>query len=158
MSGLKIAPIKLRQANEYIERVHRHHGATRGMQFAVAVVDEHGEIHGVGVAGRPVSRVRQAEGYLEVTRVATDGSKNACSMIYGSLARAGQALGYPRHRIQTYILESETGASLRAAGWVHDGAAGGGSWSRDGRPREDRAPTEAKVRYLAGPKPGGSGS
>lgn len=150
---LRLAPIRLKQANEYIERVHRHHGPTRGMQFAVAVVDEFGELHGVGIAGRPVSRVLQAEGYLEVTRVATDGTPNACSMIYGSLRRAGIALGYEPHRILTYILESETGASLRASGWVHDGAAGGGSWSRDGRERIDKAPTERKVRYIAGHRP-----
>jgi hypothetical protein len=79
---------------------------------------------------------------LEVTRLATDGHKNACSFLYGCAARAAFALGYAR--IGTYTLPIEGGASLRAAGWRLMGERGGGSWSRDSRPRDDKAPTETK--------------
>jgi hypothetical protein len=75
---------------------------------------------------------------LEVSRVATDGCPNACSALYGAAARLGKALGYSR--IITYILDSEVGVSLRAAGWVQDpGSYGGVSWQN--RPgRHDRNP------------------
>lgn len=147
--SLTISPISLRQANEYIETHHRHHGPARGHKFSVAVIDEMGGIRGVGIAGRPVSRILDQQGYLEVIRVATDGTRNACSMIYGALRRAGIALGYEPDRIITYTLESESGASLRASGWVSDGPAGGGSWSRPGRERVDSHPIERKQRWRA---------
>jgi hypothetical protein len=147
---LQLMPISLRQANEYVRDVHRHHPPTRGHKFSVAVIDDEGAIRGVGIAGRPVSRMLDAQGYLEVVRVATDGTHNACSMLYGSLRRAAIALGYPPERIITYTLSSESGGSLRASGWVVDGATSGGSWSRADRPRDDKHPTEAKTRWRAG--------
>ena len=61
---------------------------------------------------------------LEVTRLCTDGTKNACSFLYGKAARAAFALGY--RRIGTYTLPDEGGASLRAAGWKLIGERGGG--------------------------------
>lgn len=74
-------------------------------------------------------------------------------MIYGALRRAGVALGYPAEKIVTYTLASESGGSLRAAGWHDDGLAGGGEWGRKARPREVVAPTEAKRRWRAAPLP-----
>lgn len=148
---LRIAPISLREANRFVDALHRHHGPAQGHRFSVSVVDEHGEVHGVGIAGRPVSRVLQAEGYLEVLRICTDGSRNACSMLYGALRRAGIALGYPAERIITYTLASEEGGSLRAAGWHDDGPAGGGRWHRAARPRRDAAPIQTKRRWRAAP-------
>lgn len=147
---LRLQPLTLRAANAYIAEVHRHHPPTRGHKFSVGVVDAAGELRGVGIAGRPVSRMLDADGYLEVVRVATDGTKNACSMIYGSLRRAGVALGYPPHKIITYTLAAESGASLRASGWLPDGSTSGGSWSRAGRAREDNHPLEPKQRWRAG--------
>lgn len=147
---LKLQPITLREANAYVRDVHRHHEPVGGHKFSVAVVDETGELRGVGIAGRPKARMLQAEGYLEVVRVATDGAPNACSMLYGALRRAGLALGYEAAKIITYTLASEPGASLRASGWVEDGRTAGGSWDRPGRPRDDRHPTEPKTRWRAG--------
>ena len=83
---------------------------------------------------------------LEVIRLVTDGTHNACSMLYGAAARAGAALGFIR--IQTYILDSEPGTSLRAAGWTDEGEAGGGQWKHtDGQPRRTDQPTGMKRRY-----------
>lgn len=152
---LRVSPIGLRAANSFIEERHRHHGPTRGHKFSVSIVDERGDVRGVGIAGRPVSRMLDQEGYLEVVRVCTDGTRNACSMIYGALRRAGIALGYEPCKIITYTLQSETGGSLRAAGWHDDGVAGGGSWDRGSRPRVDTAPTDAKRRWRAAPLTGG---
>lgn len=150
---LTVEPIGLRAANAYVSEHHRHHKAARGHKFSVSVRDDFGRLRGVGIAGRPVSRMLDRDGYLEVVRVCTDGTRNGCSMIYGSLRRAGVALGYPPHKIITYTLASESGASLRAAGWIDDGLAGGGSWDRADRPRADVAPTETKRRWRAGRVP-----
>lgn len=147
---LTLAPIGLRAANDYVRNVHRHHGAVRGHKFSVSVVDGLGDVRGVGIAGRPKSRELDAQGYLEVVRVATDGTPNACSMLYGALRRAGIALGYSAGRIITYTLESESGASLMASGWRRDAVTRGGSWDRVDRMREDKHPTEPKTRWRAG--------
>lgn len=82
---------------------------------------------------------------LEVTRLCTDGAKNACSFLYSAAVRAVFALGY--RRVGTYILASETGVSLRAAGWKLLGKRGGGSWSRTARHRTDNHPVEEKWLY-----------
>lgn len=150
---LRVEPIGLRAANAYVSEHHRHHKASRGHKFSVSIRDTDGVLHGVGIASRPRSRMLDRDGYLEVVRVCTDGTRNGCSMIYGSLRRAGVALGYPPHKIITYTLASESGVSLRAAGWVDDGLAGGGSWDREDRPRKDPAPTETKRRWRAGRVP-----
>jgi hypothetical protein len=144
---LKTAPISLKAANAWVVENHRHHGPVTGHKFSVSVVDDEGVIRGVGIAGRPVGRYLDAQGYIEIVRVATDGSKNACSMLYGSLRRAAIALGYEPEKIITYTLGSEDGGSLRASGWVVDGHTSGGSWHSEKRPRVDKHPTEPKTRW-----------
>jgi hypothetical protein len=84
----------------------------------------------------------------EITRLATDETKNACSFLYAACTRAAKALGY--RRLLTYILCSEPGESLKALtqmGWKEVGGAGGGTWSRKDRPRDDKHPIEPKVRW-----------
>jgi hypothetical protein len=82
---------------------------------------------------------------LEVTRLCTDGTANACSFLYGAARRAAFALGY--RRLGTYLLASENGASVRAAGWRMVGEVKGRSWSCPSRPREDKHPTVDKHLY-----------
>ena len=81
-----------------------------------------GRLAGVAIVGRPVSRYLDDGLTLEVNRLCTDGTKNACSFLYGAAARAAKVLGY--HRIVTYILDTESGVSLRASGWRVRGAGG----------------------------------
>jgi hypothetical protein len=147
--SLRLAPIGLRAANAYVAEVHRHHDPVRGHKFSVAVLDDDGQLVGVGIAGRPKALKLDQAGYLEVVRVATNGAPNACSMIYGALRRAGIALGYDAEKIITYTLESESGGALRASGWHEDGITAGGSWSRPGRERDDHHPLEPKRRWHA---------
>ena len=64
-----------------------------------------------------------------------DGTKNACSMLYGAAWRAAKALGY--RRLITYTLPAEGGASLKASGWNLVGERGGGNWNVKSRPRID---------------------
>lgn len=114
------------------------------MKFAIAA-EAYGQIIGVAIVARPVARLLDDGKTLEVARLCTTGERNACSMLYGACARIADAMGYDR--IITYILESEPGTSLRATGWVNEGTAGGGTWSRPNRSREDKHPLERKVRY-----------
>jgi hypothetical protein len=126
---------------------HRHHGMVQGAKFALAVADESGLIVGVAIVGRPVSRCLDNGSVLEVTRVATIGTPNACSALYGAAWRVARAMGYTC--IITYTLASESGVSLRAAGWRLVAESKGGSWSRPSRLRLDRHPTEPKLRWQA---------
>lgn len=145
--GLEVTPISLAEANAFVAANHRHHKPVPGAKFALAVSDEAGQVRGVAIVGRPVARMSDNGWTLEVNRCCTDGSKNACSMLYGAAWRAARALGYKR--LVTYTLPEEGGASLRAAGWKMLGQAGGGSWDRKSRPRVDTAPTQAKLLWEA---------
>jgi hypothetical protein len=144
---LQIVPCELAEANAFIEQHHRHHGRVVGHRFSISVADELGEIRGVAVIGRPVSKGLDDGWTLEVTRVATDGCPNACSALYAAAWRAGRAMGY--QRLVTYTLNSESGTSLRAAGWKLVGEVRGRSWSRPKRPRVDKHPLQHKLRWEA---------
>jgi hypothetical protein len=145
---LFVVPCSYEQARVVIERLHTHHLPAQGAKFCLAAADEHGEVHGAAMVGRPVARMLDDGWTLEVTRLATDGSRNACSLLYGAAWRAARALGY--RRMVTYTLESEQGASLRASGWRQVAVTSGGSWSCPSRPRIDRHPLEAKRRWMVG--------
>jgi hypothetical protein len=141
---LRVVPITFRDANEFVRKFHRHHKPVVGCKFCIAVSDRE-KIVGVAIVGRPVSRVLDNGVTLEVNRTCTNGTPNANSMLYGAARRVAKALGY--HRLLTYTLPVESGASLRAAGWICAGAAGGGSWGCPSRPRTDKAPTEKKLKW-----------
>jgi hypothetical protein len=147
--GLQLCPIGLRAANAFVAGYHRHHGPSRGHKFSIAVADSRGAIRGVAIAGRPVARRLDDGSHLEVLRVCTDGTPNVCSMLYGATRRAALAMGYRAENVITYTLESESGASLRAAGWRLDGLAKGGGWDRPSRTRVDAHPTDRKLRWRA---------
>lgn len=144
---LWVVPLELAEANAMVAAMHRHHKPTVGHRFSLGAVDEAGVLHGAAIVGRPVARLAgHPRDVLEVVRLVTDGTPNACSILYAAAARAGAAMGYKR--IQTYILDSETGASLRGAAWVDEGAAGGGQWKHtDGKPRRTDQPTTIKTRW-----------
>lgn len=144
MKALRLVPITFKAANEFVRRFHRNHKPVVGHKFSLAVAIGE-EICGVAIVGRPVARMADDGKTLEVNRLCTTGAKNACSMLYSAAWRAAQPLGY--QRLITYTLPSEGGASLRAAGWALAGDAGGGSWSREDRKREDKAPLETKHRW-----------
>jgi L-amino acid N-acyltransferase YncA len=142
---LEVVPITFRAANAYVGAVHRHHRPVIGCKFAVAVADVAGEIRGVAIAGRPVARALDDGRTLEVNRCATDGARNACSMLYRAAWRAARAMGY--RRLVTYTLPEEGGASLRAAGFRLVGLTEGGGWNCNARPRADAHPLQRKHRW-----------
>lgn len=142
---VKACPLELKQANEFVDSLHRHHDAVHRDKFRIgAEVD--GKLVGVVQVGRPVSRMLDDGRTLEVVRLCTDGTKDVCSFLYAKAARIAKEMGYSR--IITYILDSESGTSLKACGWVFDGTTGGGAWSRPSRPRHTTAPTVPKKRYV----------
>lgn len=129
---LHLMPISYADACAFVVQHHRHHTAPQGHKFSVAVTDGD-EVRGVIMVGRPVARHFDNGLTLEVTRCCTDGTSNACSLLYGAAWRAARAMGY--QRLVTYTLASEGGVSLRAAGWkvVHETK--GGQWTCPSRPR-----------------------
>lgn len=142
---LRIKHIELKDANEFVAQHHRHHKPVTGHRFSIACYDND-RLCGVAIIGRPVARMIDQYNTVEVLRLCTDGTHNACSFLYAASKRAAKALGYKR--IITYILQSESGISLAASGWqcINENA-GGGSWNVPSRPREDKAPTEPKKLY-----------
>ena len=133
---MEVTPINLEEANAFVAKLHRHHKPVPGCKFCVAV-SEGDKVVGVAIVGRPVARMLDDGCTLEVNRCCTDGTKNACSMLYGAAWRAAKALGY--RRVITYTLPEEGGASLRASNWKCLGLRGGGNWNSKSRPRIDTA-------------------
>ena len=143
---LCLVPCSIAEAKAFVREHHRrHHPPVSGL-FAVAV-GLGDAVVGVAIVGRPSARELQDGFTAEVTRVATVGTKNACSLLYGAAWRACRALGY--RRLVTYIAQDERGVSLRAAGWRQVAATKAESWSRARRPRVDHAPRQAKFRWEA---------
>lgn len=142
---LSLVPITFAEAKQFVLEHHRHHAPCLSHKFSIAVADETGAVRGVAIVGRPVARYMDDGWTLEVNRVATDGAENACSMLYAAAWRAARALGY--RKVITYILGSEPGTSLKAAGWKCLGECGGGPWNCKSRPRVDTHPTQRKIRF-----------
>ncbi|MGW0662178.1 XF1762 family protein [Streptodolium elevatio] len=145
MSSLTIVPMHFRDACAFITAHHRHHRPPQGMKFALGVAAPDGVV-GVAVVGRPVARLLDDGLTLEVTRTCTDGTRNANSKLYGAAWRAARALGY--RRLISYTEAGESGAGLRAAGFVavaelapHHG------WTRTGRPRRPQERAVARTRW-----------
>jgi hypothetical protein len=141
---LEIVRIDLAEANAFVRLHHRHHSTVVGHIFSIGA-SELGRICGVAIIGRPVSRMRDDGETAEVTRLCTDGTKNACSFLYGAAARAAFALWFKR--IGTYILSSEPGTSLTAANWRLIGERGGRTWNSKSRPRVDKHPLQRKLLF-----------
>ena len=141
---LTLTPVSLAEANAFVAQHHRHHKPVTGHKFSIGCTAE-GRLVGVAIVGRPVSRYLDNGLTLEVNRLCTDGTKNACSMLYAAAWRAARARGY--EKIITYTLDTESGASLRAAGWTCAGLAGGKRWTESRRPAADLYPAQMKYRY-----------
>ena len=142
--NLAIRPITLKRANEFVQQYHRHHKPTAGHKFSICVMRDN-EICGVAICGRPVSRHLDDGLTLEINRLCTDGTYNACSILYGACARIAKNMGYKK--IITYILESENGASLKASNYVCEGKAGGVVWTGKRSGRDNGVPRELKTRW-----------
>lgn len=129
LEKFKVRPIDLKTANRFVVENHRHHKQVKGHKFSIGayLLDS---LIGVAICGRPVSRHLDTGLILEVTRLCTDGTKNACSFLYSTSARIAREMGY--EKIITYILQSEHGISLIASGWkCEEKSCGGTKWTRN---------------------------
>jgi hypothetical protein len=134
---LRLVPVNFQNACSFVEMWHRHHSAPVGCKFCIGVADESDVLRGVAIVGRSVARALDDGTTLEVTRTATDGTRNVNSMLYGASCRAAFALGY--RRLVTYTQTGESGSSLRAAGWTIVAQRPPRSgWDTPSRPRDDR--------------------
>lgn len=141
---MQIIPITFKEASKFVNSYHRHHKATVGCKFCIGVKKDD-KLVGVAICGRPVSRYLDNGLTLEINRLCTDGTRNACSMLYSACVRVAKEMGYKK--IITYILESENGASLRASNFKYDGIAGNKIWSGE-RKKDNGVPQEMKKRYV----------
>lgn len=141
---LQVRPVPFGQAVCAV--YHRHLKPPVGHVFSLGVFVDR-RLVGVAIVGRPVARLLDDGRTLEITRVAADGTRNACSALLGACRREARRRSIKR--LVTYTLPAESGVSLRAAGFRPDGRAGGGRWDRDGRPRADGHPVERKMRWVA---------
>jgi len=151
-----VAPTTIAKANAFVAAHHRHNKPVRGARFAISALLD-GELVGVAIVGRPVSRVLDDGLTAEVTRCCTDGVKRAldnghtvpiCSMLYAASWRAWCAMG--GRKLVTYTLAVEPGSSLRAAGWqiVGEVKQEPNGWSRRARERAGQdVDGQAKFRW-----------
>jgi len=149
---LSLAPCTLAEANAFVGAHHRHHQPTPVAKFSIAAVKD-GQVVGVVIVGLPKARMSMDGWTLEVTRLATDGTRNVCSLLYGAARRTAFALGYSR--ILTYTLAEEEGASLRASGFILEADIPARSWKLERMPNggrfcDDRNPVVPKKRWSAG--------
>lgn len=114
--AVTIVPCTLTEAAEFVLNFHRHNKPPQGGLFAAGASDGD-ELVGVAIVGRPVARMMQDGFTAEVIRCCVrDGApKGTPSALYGACWRAAKALGW--RKLITYTLQTESGASLRGAGW-----------------------------------------
>lgn len=143
--SFRAVPLSREQANAFIAVHHRHHKPSVGDKFRVGA-ELDGRLVGVAVVGRPIARCFDNGTIVEVTRLCTDGTPNACSFLYSRCARIAREFGYAK--IITYILGTEPGVSLVASGWVMDKEVPGREWSCPSRPRQTSAPACDKQRWV----------
>lgn len=142
--GLELVPIDLATANDFVRRLHRHSKPTVSHKVSVGVQLD-GVLRGVAIAGRPVSRVLDDGWTIEVYRVCTDGTRNACTKLYAAACLSAKGQGY--RKAITYTLECEPGTSVRAAGFQAVAEVKDRQWDCPSRPREERDLIGGKVRW-----------
>ena len=154
--SLRVVPLTLAQANALVARLHRHHKPVVGHRFSLGC-EADGKLVGAAIVGRPVAAKGDTNGrqyeIASVTRLVTDGTKNACSILYAAAARAAREMGFTE--IETFILDTEPGTSLRAAGWGFVSTTPARSWDGrkgqmdlDGHTRRTDQPECAKQRWV----------
>ena len=143
---MRVVPLTLKEANELITKLHRHHHPVQGHRYSLGARMDSGLLCGAVGVGRPVARMGDPYTVAEGTRLVTDGTPNACSFLYGAAARVAKEMGFLK--IQTYILEAEPGTSLKASGWTFDRVTSGGQWKHTAGPRRMDQPICPKQRWV----------
>lgn len=147
---LYVIPCQKEKASEFIENMHRHHLPLDFGTYSLAVCSPDGTVHGVAIIGRTTTQHFHVDDIpnqwvQEVRRVATDGTPNACSALYGAAWRFVKALGY--RMLISYTLPEEGGSSLRALGWKRVDNVGGNPWAHRSKRGYDIHPVGKKTRW-----------
>ena len=153
---LRLVDVTFSAARAFVARHHGHcappvtwrwcHGVANGSQLV-----------GVALTGNPVAPAYMHRGIAEVNRlcvrrdVAPMLCWNAASMLLAEACRVAERHGF-KH-IVTYTRAGESGVSLRAAGWVCEGRAGGRSWISPKRPRRNASGWIPKLRWSRALRP-----
>lgn len=148
---LRLVPMTVTAASRHVAKNHRHNRGVQGGLFACGV-EENGQLVGVAIASRPTQYKMDNGTTMEITRVCSNGTANACSKLYGALCRGAAAIGY--ERVITYTLAEEPGTSLRAAGFTPVATVPAMARTTGHRQRmqvdlfgEERRPPGAKIRW-----------
>ena len=135
MTLLRVVPCDLKTANEFVRKLHRHSRPVVGHKFAVGVEactraadGERWALVGVAIVGRPVAPRLDNGKAAELTRLCTDGTRNACSMLYGAARRAARALG---HEPDLHVHAARRGRRQLASRWIQARQRGRGRKRRD---------------------------
>lgn len=147
--AIEVSICPLADAQRLVTCWHSHHGKVAGHKFSLKahLLNRLRSVEaGCAIVGRPSSRHLDDGDTLEITRLATMGGPNVASKLLAFAAREARRRGY--RRIITYTLASESGTSLKAAGYAIDAHTRGGSWNSRSRPRVDRHPTGPKTRWV----------
>ena len=115
---LQVVPMTLREANDFVVNFHRHNTRTarNGGKFAIGA-SYNGQLVGIAIVGNPISATFMDGFTAEILRTCTrpDAPRNTNSFLYGACWRVWRAMG--GMKLITYTLQTESGASLRGAGW-----------------------------------------
>jgi hypothetical protein len=142
---LSLRPLNLQEANQLVSSWHRHHEpVVAGHRFSIGACRNE-QLVGAVIVGYPVARNTDPIWIAEVTRLVSNGSSNVCSFLYAAAARAAKAMGF--RSIQTFILDSEPGTSLQAAGWILVNKSTGGSWNNNSRYRPPTLNVQPKQKW-----------
>ena len=137
-------PITIKEARPLLREWHRRRKTCHAARFAVAVAAD-GIVRGVAFCGNPVATMlaQHSDGdVLEVLRLATDGTPNACTRLQAVVDRVARAMGFTK--LVTYTDPDEGGTSLRASNWQGPFPTKGGTRAnRPGR-RSGRQPRRWK--------------
>lgn len=97
---LEIRPTHLKPAREFVGKYHRHNIPPVGGKFAISCFE--GErLCGVAICGRPTARKLDDGTTLEIYRNCTDGTRNACTKLYGACVRIARDMGDTRRSLPT---------------------------------------------------------
>jgi hypothetical protein len=114
--SLIAVPMYITEALKFVDNFHRHNDPPVSGLFAVGASDGK-QLVGAAIVGRTVARGLDDGETAEVVRccVIESSPKGTCSFLYARCWQAAKALGW--RKLVTYTLQSESGASMRGAGW-----------------------------------------
>jgi hypothetical protein len=150
---MRIIPMTLKVANDFVEAHHRHSARTSndGGKFAIGL-EHDGQLVGVAIVGRPIARMLQQrqEFPAELLRLCTSPAcpKGGGSKLYSRAKRIWQLMGGTHWH--TYTLDKESKATMRGVGFKDDDAVQvkGAQWDREKRRRSKKAiHDEPKLRW-----------